>query len=303
MAGLRIRFRLGTALIAGALAAVLGVALSACGGDNGFSLFSDAGAQPDFASPADMGLAQPSVDLGSQGGIVLAHPEPLSSGVALDAHFELYAAISDAPDRLESDITVTPRGLTTPLAGAFSWNSGANGYQLTFIPSAPLTDATDFVISVADPQSPSGPPLLHTGISTGSHPRVTRVTLQGPGSGAGATLAFTFSEPMAEKSVLASATVTAGGQPVSGTLASDPKDTLGRAFVFTVGPGHALPSPIVLHIAAGAMGAQAATGTALDPASWDSPTAAPDGSFQVTFTGLDFAAQAPIDTFWAPTID
>jgi hypothetical protein len=72
---------------------------------------------------------------------------------------------------------------------------------------------------------------------------------------------------------------------------------------FDLDAGHPLPAPIVLRIAAGPGGATALTGVALDPASWDSPTTASDGSFQVIFSSVDLAAPGAIDLSWAPTIN
>jgi hypothetical protein len=285
---------------AGSIAAVA-LAFLGCGGDFAYSM----NGSPDAAayeSTPDLGAA-PASDLGfGAETIALTNPAPLASDVLGATTFDFDAMLGNAPDRLEAGITITPRGTLTPLAGAFSWKSYSAGYKLSFIPSAPLTDANDFVISVADPRSTFAPPLLHTGISTGSHPRVTAVTLHAAGAGAGVYFTFTFSEPMSTPAVIASVSVTAGGQAASGHALLDAANSQG-GYRFDLDAGHPLPAPIVLRIAAGPGGATALTGVALDPASWDSPTAASDGSFQVIFSSVDLAAPGAIDLSWAPTIN
>lgn len=257
----------------------------------------DGGGPSDGGGASSDMAAQPAADGFGPGTITLTNPAPLSSLVPTDTTFDFDVQLGDAPDTLEPTISVSPRG-GAPLAGAFSWKPSGAGYKLTFIPSAPLTDQTDFLISVANPNEPTAT-LLSTGVSTGSHPRVTGVSLHNTGGSAGVWLDVTFSEPMMDASVLAAIGVSAAQQAVAGHAGPD---GLG-GYRFDVDAGQALTAPIALRIAAGSTGAKAATGTALDPADWDQSTVASDGSFQVSFTGVDLSSTAPIDVTWTPTVD
>jgi hypothetical protein len=277
---------------AGSIAAAIG----ACGGDN--AVFqpvdmsnggSDGGAASDLGSAAD-GASQ-SVS------VTLSMPTPWESYVANTTDFEFLLNGSMAPQALEPFVQIMPYPTGSALSGAFNWvSTGPSAYQLNFLPAA-LTDSTDYVVTVANPFG--GNPLLKTGISIGSNPRVIHVALNVKKNAASVGFVVTFSEDMMPNTT-SEIVLTANGTAVPATVAQQ----AGSSSIYTldVTSPHNLAMPLVLKVKAAAM---AASNMALNPASWDSPTDDGSGNFKWQPTLPSSLDALTADTTWdfAPTIN
>jgi hypothetical protein len=258
---------------AGSIAAAIG----ACGGENAvFPTFDMAGGGSDGGGGAsDMGAAS---DLGQTSlSVTLSMPTPWASYVANTTDFEFLLDGNMAPQALEPFVQITPYPTGNALSGAFNWMStGPQAYQLNFLPAA-LTDSTDYVVTVANPFG--GTPLLKTGISIGSNPRVIHVALNVKKNAAAVGFVVTFSEPMMygnpPTTTEGQIVLTANGTAVPATVAAQAGSD-GQVFTLDVTSPHGLAMPLVLKVKA------AATATAnmpLNPVSWDSPTDDGSGNF------------------------
>jgi len=269
-------------LAVAASAALSAVAVGACGGDFG-SGFGDGGLGGDGTSPSDMSSA--SSDLGAVGDggapgtqVTLTTPAPFESMVSTSTTFQFLATLPSAVtvQQLEAVVQIAPRGVDggAALSGAFNWQStGPSRYQLNFLPAA-LPDNTDYSVVVGNPTASGGPPLLKTGISTGSHPRVAHATLNVKAGAAAVGYVVTFSEAMDPTSVIAHLQLTANGVVVPAAVAAMAGST--RIFTLEVTSPHNLKMPLVLSVQPGV---SAGSTMALDPASWDSMTAV-GGAFE-----------------------
>jgi hypothetical protein len=270
----------------------------ACGGESASSPPHDlAGLAGDMYRPsADMGS---SADFGSLvEAATLTSPAPLSSKVALSTNFMFdIVLVGSQQQDVQSLIDIRPRGASTPLGGAFSWKgSGVGLHKLTFLPTAPLVDKTDYVITVGDPKQP-GVDLLKTGITAGSRPRVTTVTLHGESHGSTVYFLWTFSEPMKTLTVDPRVKVTAGGVDVPGIVSLTGNL---NEFRFTFTDGKGLADPVTLQLAPGV---QAMTNELLEADGWDAMTKLPDGTFEVSFGSVDVETPLSVTYTWAPVID
>jgi hypothetical protein len=261
--------------------------------------------------PSDMGRALadggafPS-DMGAVGnGAELVSPMPLSSANPPTTSFVFNVSLTGVtPDEIEPLITITPRSAGSALSGAFSWKETMYGqYQLELLPTG-VMNQTDYVVKVGDPLGHRD--LVHTGISIGSHPRVSQVELTSNNMAASVYLLINFSEAMSATDLAGKLTVTAGAgaaaKPVSGQLTSMPLAGMpdGSVYRFDFTSGKGLGSVVTLHVQASAL---ATSGSALDPADWDSMTVDSTGNFYVDFTGLQLDSQAgPLTYSFAPTV-
>lgn len=270
---------------AGSIAAAIG----ACGGDNAiFPTYDMAGGGSDGGAASDMGSAS---DLGSQSvTVTLSTPTPWQSYVANTTDFEFLLDGNMAPQALEPFVQITPYPTGSALSGAFNWMStGPQAYLLNFLPAA-LMDSTDYVVTVANPFG--GTPLLKTGISIGSNPRVIHVVLTVKKSANAVGFVMTFSEDMMP-STTSEIVLTANGTAVPATVGQDTPDT----FTVNVTSPHNLAMPLVLKVLGGTSGAKAAnSGMQLNPVSWDSPTNDGSGNFKWQPT-----LPASLDTLGADT--
>jgi hypothetical protein len=215
--------------------------------------------------------------------ISLTTPTPLSSALKTDQQLDFDVLLGTRSQMdVESWIAIAPRtSLLSPITGGYLWTptGGPGAYTLHFIPSAPLTDATDYEVKVVDAIVTTT--VLATGFSTGSRPRVSSAVLSAMQSGAQVFVDVTFSEPMSAATIGPAMSVTAGGAPVAGTVTQQGPAVF--RFTFTGGAGGATGA-VALDIATSAL---STTGTALIPDDWDSPTnAGADGgtpSFSITF--------------------
>ncbi len=205
----------------------------------------------------------------------LTAPLAWVSLVPLDSTFQFDVNIPKMPSDLEGYFSIVQRPAGSALAGAFSWKGSAGVYKLTFIPSAKLTDATDYEVHIY------GPLLIKpkVGITTGSHPRVRHLLLEPLGS-SDLTLTLGFSEPMKDASFVGKVVVSSGSPAVPVSTTNFTKIDA-STFKLTVPSGQMLATPIRLDLKPGV---QAVSGTALDPKSWDSPTDVM-GAFQYEFPG------------------
>ena len=295
----RIFHRLSFAVLATALL-VRGVG---CGGDNFFP--SEPSNYPDFGDPisgaSDQGFSESDAGAGLTMAASLLQPVAWSSLVPLDSKFVFDLTLPQPmqPDALEPGVAIAKRGMLTALGGAFSWRqTGAVNYQLTFIPSAPLTDATDYVVNVTDPTS--GTQLVHVGVSTGSHPRVVAVKLHGENQASLVYFDVAFSEPMNQNSFVGRVNVSAGtpAAVVPGTLPST--TPAGVQLRYQLTNGKMLKSPIELRIG---VGVQAASGVALDPDSWDALSEGSGGDFAISVPNPNLDTAVLIDLpFFTPVV-
>ncbi len=303
----RVAHRLALVLIG--FVALANAGFGGCGDLSGPGGGSDGGS----GSP-DLAYYEPASDLGamvSDGSapqistVQLTQPAPFSSNVSLNAIFDFdLFLVSGTPQDLEPLITIIPRGSTTALNGGFSWKqTGASSYQLSFTPTG-LVDKTDYVVTAGDPSNQSST-LLKTGVSTGSHPRVSEVQLTGENMASSVFLEFYFSESMNAASVITQTTVTAGTgmtpMVVTGTVtpivSAGVSDKTGFRFDFDNGKG--LPQPITLHVGASSM---STAGTALDTMSWDSTTQGANGDFFVEITAAFDTLPGTTTYRWDPVV-
>jgi hypothetical protein len=302
------------ALAALAVTALANAGFGSCSGDSSSNTYNppgpfggfdaaDAGAGGSSGGSSDLGFSS-GYDAAFQGDqVVLTSPTPLQSNVKLDASFNFAATlVSGTPQDLEAYITITPRNGVNALNGAFSWKqTGPVSWSISFIPTG-LTDKTDYLVVVTSPTT--GAELLRTGVSTGSHPRVTNVSLTSVDAATQVYFTITFSEPMTASSLASAVSATTGMTGAltahSGTLAAvGSKD--GTTFQYTLDNGKGLPLPLTLHVASSAT---AVAGGALDAASWDSPTVDASNNFFVDFYGVSLD-DLPGTTVlpWSPTIN
>lgn len=269
----------------------------ACGSGAGTAPYDLGGLAGDMSRPsADLGSAADASQLAESA--TLTSPLPLSSKVALNTNFmfDIVLVTSQQQD-VQSVIDIRPRGASTPLGGAFSWKgSGVGVHKLTFLPTAPLLDKTDYVITVGDPKQP-GTDFVKTGITAGSKPRVTEAALHGENHGSSVYVLWTFSEPMNVLTVNSRVKVTAGGIDVPGTVATTSNPNEFR-FSFTNGKG--LGDPVVFQLTPGV---QAATAEPLEADGWDAMTKLPDGTFEISFGSVDVETPILVAYPWAPVIN
>ncbi len=290
-----------------AAAALAALALAGCGGAASSHPPSDLGFPVDGAFPAaDLGFVADAsfMDLLR---VSLESPAPLSSLVDTAAHLDFNVLIDGAQKSdVESWLGVAPRGTSAAVTGAFIWTAdttrGAGAWKLEVIPSAALAAQTDYAVHLLDRRFTPAVPVVVTGFSTGSHPRVTGASLDS--SGPQVALRFTFSEPMDASSVTAAASATVNGATVLGTAALDTTPTTapcgpGQCFRINFPVGAAVSGKVTLAIAKGPTAAGG--GAALDPASWDSPTAQADGTFLLSFDNVNFALNP--SPSWTPTVN
>jgi hypothetical protein len=254
---------------AGSIAAAIG----ACGSENAAQSFDMGGGSDLGSAGSDMGAAS---DGGGQSTkVTLATPAPWQSYVATTTDFQFLATLPTmTPQGLEPYVQVTPYPTGAALSGAFNWTAtGPAAYQLNFMPAA-LTDGTDYVVTVESPTG--GAPLLKTGVSIGSNPRVIHVKLTVKKNADAVGFVVTFSEPMEPTSTKSQIALTAGGAVVPATVAEQAGSTDHLAFTLDVTSPHGLATPLVFYVKSGAM---APSMVMLNPMSWDSPTDDGNGNF------------------------
>lgn len=254
--------------------------LAGCGGAGGIDAGNDAshvysdGGGPFYSSD---GGPDPVVR-----GAGLGFPAAWASTVAPTSPlvFSVYGA-TPSWDAIEAAVHVTLRPTGEVVTGTYTHAPKQFGGQdLTFVPDAPLPTLADVKVGFDTCPTCALTDASATGFSTGSHPRVVRVDATSKSDpGYYAKLGLSFSEPMDVDSVRAALSLDAGGA-VPFTL-----DGGGDQRQMTITPSVAVAVTSYFTLTLGAC--KAASGTALDPASWDSPTETSAHTFSLT---LDTAA-------------
>jgi hypothetical protein len=267
-------------------------AIGACGGDNAIFNPQDGGGGGSDLAQAGSDLGAASDGASQSVTVTLSIPTPWQSYVANTTDFEFLLDGNMAPQALEPFVQIMPYPTGSALSGAFNWMStGPQAYQLDFLPAA-LTDGTDYVVTVANPFG--GAPLLKTGISIGSNPRVIHVALNVKKNATAVGFVVTFSEDMMASTTPSMITLTANGTAVPATVAAQAGSI--NIYTLDVTSPHGLAMPLVLKVKGGQFGAIAASSMQLNPVSWDSPTDDGSGNFKWQPT-----LPASLDTLGADT--
>jgi hypothetical protein len=257
---------------------------------------------------SDLGMGGGNSDLGAIFGdvITMTLPKPLASNVPVDTNLELEVGVGvSSPSAYEPNITLAhylpdgpPADMAVPaVAGAFSWKQPTEGgpARLTLIPNAPLDPDTDYVVHVISPST--GQPVLSTGFSTGSRPRVTAIQLQ-ISTGPSVSLDISFSEPMNAVSLASRVTALSGTNMLTGMLSAGAN---GDAVLQITNPAK-IGGTLTVRIDPGVTAAVAVNPGTLIPRDWDAlPRTDISGNFQYTFTGVSTAQ--PSTQAWAPTVN
>lgn len=234
----------------------------------------------------------------------------------------LYFAVDVPPGVSQGDveggISLRPRNGQNKVTGKFSWDYSGVGpgnpfALLVFGPDAPLTDNTDYVISVAPngkfapmealypwcPKQMDG--SYRTILTTGSHPRLIRVRVISKDGVNAIAVAVWFSEKVDTAMFSNALSLSALGMNQAATV-QDPGIMQSNLFTIMLGKPIPLAMPLSLNIA---NGVKAASGKAFDPMSFDSPTAM-NGAFALTVTANQLGpCENPMAgcSEWRPTVN
>ena len=166
--------------------------------------------------------------------IELATPAPLSSDVAASAPLVFRVdTLSGKNADCENAISVTAIPSATPVNGHFTWTADQfTGWLATFTPDSAFSVPSELRIAVApfatcDLQTP-----FLTGVSIGSHPRVSHIEIAKKASTAISIISLTFSEPMQAQSVSTTVSFIANGVTLQGQFEAGSNNA--SSYVYTL---------------------------------------------------------------------
>jgi hypothetical protein len=200
---------------------------------------------------------------------------------------------------IQSGVTVSQYGLANSVIGTtYSWLQ--NSPLLVLTPSSALNNNLDYVVTMPNVGSSDATKVLKSGFTVGSKPRVQWVKLVSNDGATAVYIKWMMSEFISTPTLTDHVKVrSSSGSSITGKL-GDAMWPEQRQYTFFFDSPTPLSSPVTLRLETAITTVK---GVPITPQTWDSPTVATDGAFELT---LDSSLLASCDTWcwqWTPVIN